>query len=103
MIFKEPLTFKNVMLSIDSIFWKEEVNNEIEYLKTNGTWYLCDLPFGCKWIFKQKLRYDGIINKFKTRLVEKGFTQRGCIKYFDMYSPLNRITTIRIHQIDVKA
>jgi hypothetical protein len=31
-------------------------------------------PVGCKWIFKKKLKPDGIIDKYKARLVSKGFT-----------------------------
>nr|GEV05599.1 zinc finger, CCHC-type [Tanacetum cinerariifolium] len=69
---------------------------------------------GCKWIFKRKMKVDGIIDKFKARLVIQGFRQKEGIDYFDTYAPVARITTIRlllalavvhnlvIHQIDVK-
>ena len=53
------------------------------------------------------------IDKYKARLVVKGFRQKG-LDYFDTYSPITRITSIRllialavvydlqIHQMDVK-
>lgn len=46
------------MLSINYAFWKETVNTEIEFLKTNDTWNLCDFPprcktIRCKWILKE--------------------------------------------------
>ena len=50
----------------------------------NKTWKVVDLPpgskpFGCKWIFKKKMTVDGTIDKFKARLVVKGFIQKRLI------------------------
>jgi len=85
----------------------------------NNTWTLVDLPkgaktIGCKWIFKKNYHPDGSIEKYKTRLVVKGFTQKHNINYFDTFSLVTRISSIRvllalafihkllIHQMDVK-
>ncbi|GKB65194.1 hypothetical protein Tco_0921380 [Tanacetum coccineum] len=54
-------------------FLKEAINDEMDSIMGNNTWVLADLPpgckpFGCKWIFKRKLKVDGTIEKFKARL-----------------------------------
>ncbi|KAH7864181.1 hypothetical protein Vadar_026696 [Vaccinium darrowii] len=83
------------------------------------TWELVDLPpgskpLGYKWIFKRKMKADGSIDKYKARLVIKGYRQKEGLDYFDTYSPVSRINSIRmiiaiaalrnleIHQMDVK-
>ena len=74
----EPQTFKEAMKSSEAQYWKEEVNSEVESILNNHTWELVDLPpgnkpLGYKWIFKRKLKDDGTIDKYKARLVVKGF------------------------------
>ena len=60
------------------------------------------------------MKFDGSIDKYKPRLVVKGYIQKKGLDYFDTYSPLTKITSIRmlialatvhdlkIHQMDVK-
>ncbi|GJW96131.1 hypothetical protein Tco_0177939 [Tanacetum coccineum] len=37
---------------------KEAINDEMDSIMGNNTWVLADLPLGCKWIFKRKLKVD---------------------------------------------
>jgi len=119
LIEEDPKTYHEAIKSIDATFWKEAIKSEIDSLESNKTWELIDLPKGCrpirsKWIFKKKLRADGTIDKYKARLVIRGFDQRKGIDYFDTYSPVTKIATIKaliaiaatydlvVHQMDVK-
>ena len=65
-------------------------------------------------VLRKKLKTDGSIDKFKARLVAKGFKKKAYLNFFDTFSPVTRITYIRlliaiatifylkIHQMDVK-
>ncbi|GJY98269.1 retrotransposon protein, putative, ty1-copia subclass [Tanacetum coccineum] len=44
----------------------------------------------------KKMKADGTIDKYKARLVIKGFRQCEGLGYFDTYYPVTRITSIRM-------
>jgi len=52
-------------------------------------------PISSKWIFKKKLKKDSSIERYKARLVIKGFNQKKEIDFFDTNSPAIKTATIR--------
>ena len=116
---REPQTFKEVVNSIESLMWKEVIQSEIDSILQNHTWELMDLLPGCKplsskWVLKRKRKVDESIDKYKAILVIKGYRQTESLDYFDTYSLVTRINSIRmvlaiaalrnreIYQMDVK-
>lgn len=60
--------------------WLKPMRDEIVALELNKTWTIIDLPphkiaIGCHWIYKIKHKADGSIERYKSRLVAKGYTQ----------------------------
>jgi hypothetical protein len=56
------------------------MHEEIQAFRANKTWSL--VPFhpsinvvGSRWVYRIKRRVDGSIERYKTRLVARGFTQ----------------------------
>jgi len=81
LIEEDPKTYQEDVRSVDAIFWKEAFKSEIDSLESNKTWEFTYLPQGCKpisskWIFKMKLMSDGSIDKYKARLIIRGFEQK---------------------------
>jgi histone deacetylase 1/2 len=76
---------------------------ELEYqaLLRNETWTLVPPPprvnvIDSKWVFKVKKHADGSIERYKARLVARGFRQRYGLDYEDTFSPVIKPTTIRL-------
>ena len=50
---------------------------------------------GCKWVFKVKCNGKGKIERFKSRLVTKGCSQRHGIDFEETFAPVVRFSSIR--------
>ena len=96
----EPSTYAEATHCNDTPHWIESMKDEINSLVTLGTWTLEVPPKGTKiisskWVYKVKT-VDGNFERYKSRVVAKGFMQRYGIHYYDTYAPVPSLATIRL-------
>ncbi|KAI4297628.1 hypothetical protein L6164_037512 [Bauhinia variegata] len=111
----------------------KEENEDVDDAPTRGTRPLSDIyqrcnvvvmeparpshkkAIGVKWVYRTKLNLDDSVNKYKARLVVKGYAQEFGVGFSETFAPVARLDTIRmllalatqkgwvIHQMDVKS
>jgi hypothetical protein len=113
----DPIHFDD---AVKSEKWRTAMDVEMEAIKRNGMWELMELPaggkkVGVKWVYKTKLNEHGAVDKYKARLVVKGYSQQYGVDYTEVFAPVARMETIRlvvalaaqrgwtIYQLDVKS
>eukprot|EP00253_Pinus_taeda_P003719 PITA_03719 len=97
----DPITMKEAVDSEDGKLWKEAIVDEMESLHKNEAWDLVELlvgkkPIGSKWVFKKKTNAEGKVEKYIAWLVEKGYSQVSGIDFGDIFSPVAKVTSIRL-------
>ncbi|KAF7763798.1 hypothetical protein Agabi119p4_8335 [Agaricus bisporus var. burnettii] len=97
----DPRSYRLAMKSPDSDCWTEACNTEIFNLEANGTWELMELPPGKKvvnsgWVFKVKRLANGSIERYRARLVAKGYSQRPGFDFTEVFAPTFRPASLRL-------
>jgi len=120
-ILKHPLSFKEIYGRPDEKLWLKAVENELNNMKNKRVYkYVSYIPkdknvISCRWVFTYKKDDKGKINKYKARLVARGFSQILGIDYRETFSPTLKQDSLRIitalavyynfniYQLDIKA
>ena len=115
-VLAEPATYREAAHHLE---WQHAMAEEIAALERTSTWDLVPkpphvTPITCKWVYKVKTRSDGSLERYKARLVARGFEQEYGIDYEETFAPVAHMTTVRtllavasvrqwsISQLDVK-
>ena len=92
---------KNIQEALADPEWRKAVKCELRALQKNQTLIVILLAEGkrivdCKWIFTVKYKADGNIERYKARLVSRGFIQSQGIDYQKTFAPVTKPNTIRV-------
>lgn len=87
----EPLSFEEAWNGKFKDKWRAAIKEELRNLRQKQTWRYSKLPRGrsalkSKWVFKIK-REDGVITRYKGRVVACGYSQKLGFDYFETSSP----------------
>ncbi len=116
---EEPQNIEEALTCENFKEWEYAMQEEYDSFMLNKTWTLVPLPEGrklvsCKWVFKIKQGTNGDVERYKARLVARGFTQTYRVDYNETFAPVAKFTSIHcilalaaledmeIHQMDVK-
>jgi Reverse transcriptase (RNA-dependent DNA polymerase) len=77
------------------------MKEELKASEKNKTWVIVQLPkekksVGCKWVYKIKYNSNETVERYKTRLVIKGYTQTYGIDYQEIFAPVAKMNAVRI-------
>lgn len=97
----EPQSYKEAVTCSDAALWQVAIDSELASLAENETWTITSLPggrkpVGSKWVFKIKLKADGSVARYKGRVMAKGYSQIPGVDYDDTFSPVVKLTTLRL-------
>ncbi|MCO5579984.1 hypothetical protein L7F22_033851 [Adiantum nelumboides] len=112
-------TIEDALTSSEATSWQEVIATELDALDANQIWVLVPRPantnvVSCKWFLKKKFNPNGTVDKYKARLVARGFSQRQGIDYNETYSPVLCMASfcllvslaakfnLPLHHIDIK-
>jgi hypothetical protein len=115
----DPRTVREAVNSEDSKLWKKAMVEEMDALDKNEAWDIVEFPTRrksvCrKWLFKKKFNAQGKVEKYKARLVVKGYSQVEGIDFGEIFSHVAKLTSIifilsivvafdlEVEQMDVK-
>jgi hypothetical protein len=79
--------------------WQITMFEELNALSKTYTWDLVDLPLGktaveCRWVYKITTKSYGSVDRYKARLMEKGFNQEYGIDYEKTFKLVAYLTSI---------
>jgi hypothetical protein len=116
----EPATLEAALQQPDGDLWQQVADEEMQSLQELDVHDIVDKPktpvklLKNKWVLKRKRTKEGLIERYKARMVVKGYLQAQGIDYEEVFAPVARHAILRallaiaatkdleMEQIDVK-
>ncbi|CAI7902916.1 unnamed protein product [Closterium sp. NIES-54] len=96
---REPATLMEALKSTNAEDWEKAMESELKSILEIRMFELVELPDGrkvitSKWLFKIMSDADGKIERYKSRLVAKGYQQKEKVDFKELFSPVVKPTTL---------
>ena len=93
---------KTVDDALSSSSWRWVMEEELQALAQNHTWDLVPLPQGkhvvrSRWVYAVKEHSNGLLERYKARVVAKGCTQKYGLDYQETLAPEAKMNTVCLH------
>jgi len=115
----DPESVEDALNGTEADQWRLAIDDELNSMTENEAWEIVDRPenakvISSKLILRKKYKADGTIDKYKARLVARGFTQVEGVDYTETFAPVVKYQSLRtilalaaaqsweVHQMDVK-
>ena len=97
----EPKTYQEAILHESKKEWVNAMQEEVRSLLENHTYDLVKLPQGKKalinkWVYILETKNNGSLLKYKAQFVVKGFNQKKCIDFEEIFSALVKMSYIHV-------
>lgn len=94
------MNYEEAIKSDEGENWREAMDQEYHSLTNLKTWSLTKLPpkrkaIKCRGVYKKKYNAKEQVERYRARLVAKGFSQQIGIDYQETFSPVVCLDTIR--------
>ena len=102
---QDPSNYREAIESPEKENLKRAIQEELQSMKENDVWEIVESPtstqrnrkpniIDSKWVFKRKMDEYGF-EKFKARLVIRGFKDKNVYELRETYAPVSRLAVIR--------
>ena len=96
----DPKSYQEAMSRQDKDKWYQAMKEELASLAKNDVWTLVKRPQGNvvtnRWVLRIKRKPDGSIDRYRARLVARGFSQIFGVDYYETYSPVVNMVSVRM-------